>query len=322
MSYATVPLVSCTWSARPSPTSHSTSTASPASSSARVGTSATRATPCSGRERDDTEGTAASGHPDRGRRSCGRRRTSRRQCAWTWSPWSCRLPSAWTCGAIGPGSAGTRSPLRCRATMARTQSSSCVDRVGVVPGERDDRPVVAGREGVRAHQVDVDPDVGSEVGLVDDQQVGTLDARSALAGHVTTAGDVDHEHLDVDEGRRERRGEVVPTRLHQHQVQRPVLGDEVLDGQQVGGDVVADGGVRTCSGLDRDDPRGVQHARGPDHPGVLVGVDVVGDDPDLQLVAEVGAEQHDERGLAGADGAADAQPELAGTLRHGTTSWW
>ncbi len=44
MSYATVPLVSCTWSARPSPTSHSTSTASPASSSARVGTSATRAT--------------------------------------------------------------------------------------------------------------------------------------------------------------------------------------------------------------------------------------------------------------------------------------
>ena len=37
---------------------------------------------------------------------------------------------------------------------------------------------------------------------------------------------------------------------------------------------------------------------------------------------EVGAEQHDERGLAGADGATDAQPELVWTFRHGTTSWW
>ena len=51
--------------------------------------------------------------------------------------------------------------------------------------------------GVVDHPVDVHADVRRQVGLVDHQQVGTLDAGATLAGHVTTAGHVEDEDLDV-----------------------------------------------------------------------------------------------------------------------------
>ena len=100
----------------------------------------------------------------------------------------------------------------------------------------------------------------------------------ALAGDVAAAGDVEHEDLRVDQRGRERRGEVVAAGLDQHQVERREVGLEVLDGEQVRGDVVADRGVRAGAGLDGADPLGVEHPGGAQQPGVLVGVDVVGDD--------------------------------------------
>ena len=57
---------------------------------------------------------------------------------------------------------------------------------------------------------------------------------------------------------------------------------EVLDGHQVGGHVVADRRVRARAGLDTDDPLLRQDAGRPEEPGVLVGVDVVGDHGELQ----------------------------------------
>ena len=66
---------------------------------------------------------------------------------------------------------------------------------------------------------------------------------------------------------------------------------EVLDGQQVGGDVVADRGVRAGAGLDRPDPLRGEHPGRAQEPRVLVGVDVVGDHAEPQLGGELAAEQ-------------------------------
>ena len=53
-------------------------------------------------------------------------------------------------------------------------------------------------------------------------------------------------------------------------------GDQILDGVEVGGDVVADRGVRTSSGLHRGDPVVGQHRMPAQEVGVLGGVDVIG----------------------------------------------
>jgi hypothetical protein len=44
----------------------------------------------------------------------------------------------------------------------------------------------------------------------------------------------------------ERRGQVVAAALDQDQLQAGVVGLELLDGVQVGADVIADGGVRAA----------------------------------------------------------------------------
>ena len=131
---------------------------------------------------------------------------------------------------------------------------SAVDGMPVGAGQTDDGPACRGPAGVGDHPRGVDADVRRQVGLVDDQEVGPLDAGAALAGDVTAAGDVEHEDLGVDERGREGRGEVVAARLDEHQVERREALLELLDGQQVGGDVVADGGVRAGAGLDCADP--------------------------------------------------------------------
>jgi hypothetical protein len=61
---------------------------------------------------------------------------------------------------------------------------------------------------------------------------------------------------------------------------------------------------------------GVEHAGPFQELGVLVGVDVVGDDGQLQLVAQGPAQGGHERGLAAADRAADADPERPSVTRQ------
>jgi len=58
----------------------------------------------------------------------------------------------------------------------------------------DEGAVGAHAAGVFGHGVEVDADVGSEVGFVDDQQVRAGDAGAAFAGDFFAAGDID----DVD----------------------------------------------------------------------------------------------------------------------------
>ena len=163
-----------------------------------------------------------------------------------------------------------------RRSSRATEAGSVRDRAITV------RPS-PGLLGVAHHLRHVDPHVRRQVGLVDDQHVGAGDARPALAGDVTAAGHVEHEELGVDQGRGEGGGQVVAAGLDQHHVDRGEVALEVLDGQQVLGDVVADRGVRAGTGLHRPDPLGGQHPGRAQEAGVLVGVDVVGDHRQAQL---------------------------------------
>ena len=172
---------------------------------------------------------------------------------------------------------------------------------------RQHRPSVAGGHGVGDHPRHIDADVRRQVGLVHHQQVRPVDTWSALAGDVPAAGDVEHEDLRVHQRRGERRGEVVAAGLDENDVERGEVVLEVLDGQQIGGDVVADGRVWAGAGLDRADPLRVEHARRAQEPRVLVGVDVVGDDAELQLGGQLPADRRDQRALAGADGPGDTE---------------
>ena len=94
----------------------------------------------------------------------------------------------------------------------------------------------------------------------------------------------------------------------------PTAVDQLVDGVQVGADVVADRGVRAAAGLHRPDPRRVEHAGPAQEVGVLGGVDVVGDHAQAQLTGEGPAQRRDQGGLARPDRPADADPQRPGRL--------
>ena len=102
-------------------------------------------------------------------------------CVWNRSPAS---PGAWKCGAIGPGSVGVRAGCGVAVVVHAPSAQARPPRPGP-SGTVRSRATLPGRAGVGNHLGDVDTDVGAEVGLVDDEQVGAGDARAALAGDVT-----------------------------------------------------------------------------------------------------------------------------------------
>ena len=67
--------------------------------------------------------------------------------------------------------------------------------------------------------------------------------------------------------------------------------------------------MRAAAGLDADDALGRERAGARQELGVLLGVDVVGDDGDVVVVAHRLAQALDQRGLARADRAADADAQ-------------
>ena len=111
---------------------------------------------------------------------------------------------------------------------------------------------------VTLHDREVGADMGREVGLVDDEDVGAGDRGPALAGDLLSGGDVDHVDRHVGEFRREGGREVVAPRFHQHEVEPREPRVELRDGVEVDRGVLADRRVRAAPGLDPHDPVGRQ----------------------------------------------------------------
>jgi hypothetical protein len=69
-------------------------------------------------------------------------------------------------------------------------SGQHLHRGSIRTGKGEHRPTVTRVFGVVDHLIDVNADIGSQVGLVHQQQVGPADSRSALAGDIAPASDV------------------------------------------------------------------------------------------------------------------------------------
>ena len=148
--------------------------------------------------------------------------------------------------------------------------------------------------------------MGRQIDLVDHQEVGARDARASLARNLLALGDVDDVDRRVDQLGAERGRQVVAAALDQQKLERGKFLLELAHRLEVGRRVLPDRRVRTSARLDPDDP--VRRQRTPPHEelGVLLRVDVVGDDRHVEPGREPAAERLGQRGLPGADGAADA----------------
>ena len=117
-------------------------------------------------------------------------------------------------------------------------------------------------------------------------RVGLNGQKAALDGDVNA--------LRLNDGLIGGGGEVVAARLDDDEVQGREGTLQVFGGEQVRGDIVADGGVRAGPGLHGDDALRIEHSGRAQEPGILVGVDVIGDDADADLVGKNAADRRDE----------------------------
>ena len=120
---------------------------------------------------------------------------------------------------------------------------------------------------------------------------------------------VDHVQAEVRQLGAERRGQVVAAALDDDQVQLRELARQAVHRVEVDRRVLADGGVRAAARLDADDALLRQRPAARQELRVLLGVDVVGHHRDVVAVTQALAQCIDQRGLARADGAGDADAE-------------
>ncbi len=200
-----------------------------------------------------------------------------------------------------------------KSTTASTPSP------GAHVGE-DERPRPAHALGVALHHLEGGADMRGEVDLVDDQQVGPGDPGAALRRDLVPRGDIDHVDREIGELGRKRRGEIVAAGFDQDQVEAGKLRAHLRDRGEVGRSVLADRRVRAAAGLDAGDAVRRQRAGAHEIFGIPLGVDVVGDRGDVVALAQPLAQRVHQRGLAGPDRAADADPQRAVGACHGVGS--
>ena len=176
---------------------------------------------------------------------------------------------------------------------------------------------------VRLHHLEIGADIRREVDLVDDEKVGAGDAGAAFPRHLLAAGDVDNVNGEVGELRREGGGEVVTAQFDEDDIEIGKARSHLGNCLQVDRRVLANGGMRAAAGLDAEDALFGKRLDAIQDQRVLLRVDVVGDDGDGIAVAHRLAEHLRQRGLAGADRAAD--PDAKRPVRihvRNTREYW
>lgn len=138
----------------------------------------------------------------------------------------------------------------------------------------DRRPPLPHLPRVPVHDIQIRADNLGEIGLVDDQQVALCDARASFPRDLVAAADVDDVDDVIGEFTGVVSGEVVAPGLDEEEV-GVELGVEVLEGGEVGRDVLADGGVGAAAGLDCADAGGGEGFVSGEELCVFAGEDVV-----------------------------------------------
>jgi hypothetical protein len=148
--------------------------------------------------------------------------------------------------------------------------------------------------------------VRRQIYLVDDQQVRSHDARAAFARDLVAGGHIDHIERQIRQFRAEGRRQIVAAALDDDHVQRVEFLHQAVDRGQVHRCILANGGMRTASGLHAANSLGRQRLTANQKLSIFTGVDVVRDHRDVEPVAQALAQAIHQRGLARSDRAADA----------------
>src|SRR5438552_16645366 len=166
--------------------------------------------------------------------------------------------------------------------------------------------------GVPLHHGEIGADVGREVDLVDDEQIGAGDAGPALARDLVPFGYVDDIDGRVHELRAEGGGEVVSSALHEEHLEGGEAAEQLVRRFEVDGGILADGRVWASARLHSHHPFRRQGASSDQELRVFLRIDVVGDHGDVVAIAQTQAERLDEGRLARAYGPADADAKRPG----------
>ena len=179
------------------------------------------------------------------------------------------------------------------------------DRAGMLPGMNDvadyfihagtvtdlrenERAGAAHLAGVAIHDAQVRPYGRSQVGLVDDQQIGLGDAGSAFARNLVAASHVNDINSVIGQFAAEMGGQVVAAGFQQQKLGMKLL-LQFLQGQQVGGNILANGGVGATAGFDGAYAIGLQGLVADEEFTVFLGENVIGDGGDVVLRAQTSA---------------------------------
>src|SRR5262249_40353329 len=153
-------------------------------------------------------------------------------------------------------------------------------------------------------------------------QIAAGNAGAALARDLVPFGNVDHVDATVSELRGKSGGQVVAARLDDHDLQARKLSFEPGYGGEIDTGVFPDCAVRARTRLDTDDSFQRQGLAAGQELGVFLGVDVIGDDGEIELRPERATEPLDQRRLARAHRPADTHskyPAARSGIRAGTT---
>ena len=196
---------------------------------------------------------------------------------------------------------------------------------GVLPGVRDvvnyfihtdavfnlrenERPRAPHFFRVALHHLQISAYAGGEVGLVDNQQVGLRDAGPAFARNFVTAADVNHLNGIVCQFTAEAGSQIVAARLNEQHL-RLEFGLQVIERQQVRGDVLTNGGVGTAAGFHGANALRRQRLMLRQKLRIFPGENVVGHGGNIHGRPQPQAKLQHQSRLAAADRPADADGE-------------
>jgi hypothetical protein len=170
----------------------------------------------------------------------------------------------------------------------------------------EDEGAVATHEArVAVHDFEVGANGLGKIGFVDNEEVGLGNAGASFTGNFVSASDIDDVDSVISEFTTEMGGQVVATGFEQEQVRLKAL-VEFLEGQEIGGDIFADGSMRAAAGLNGADAFRRQCLVTNQEFTVLASEDVVGDGGNVHAVPQFPAEREHEGSFAAANRAADA----------------
>jgi len=154
--------------------------------------------------------------------------------------------------------------------------------------------------GVALHHRQIGADGRRQIGFVDDEKIGLGDAGAAFARDFVAAGDVNNIDGVVRQLAAEMRGQIITARFEEEEVGMKFL-LQFFQGEEVGGNILADGGVRAAAGLHRANAPGIERFMADQKFAVLLRENIVGHSRQTRAAAQPLAKREHQRGLAAAD---------------------